>query len=100
MKPILLVAKIPKHQIRVRSGNHKIQTCANAFDWLHDLYMSDAYRQVKAIYALLPEEIWQRYKLFEIEGLREQIMLEIACKKLFKAWRTRRPQLINKDKKK
>ncbi len=99
MKRILFVACVPKHQIRIRSGKHKTDTYANAFDWLHNLYMSDAYHQVKAIYNLLPEEIWRRYDLFEIEGLREQILLEAACKKLFKAWRTKRPQLFNKDKK-
>ena len=99
MKPLLVVAGVPKYQIRIRSGKHKIETYARAFDWLHDLYMSDAYHQVKYVYNLLPEEIWQRYKLFEIEGLCEQIMLEAACKELFKAWRSKRPQLFNKDRK-
>lgn len=99
MKPFLVVSNVPKYQIRVRSGKHKTQTYAKAFDWLHDLYMSDAYHQVKYIYNLLPKEIWERYVLFEIEGLREQVMLEAACKELFKAWRKRRPQIFNKDKK-
>ena len=99
MRPILLVANVPKYQIRIRSGKHKIGTYVKAFDWLHDLYMSDAYHQVKYVYNLLPKEIWDRYTLFEIEGLREQVMLEKACKKLFKAWRKKRLQLFNKDRK-
>ena len=97
MRPLLLLASCPKHQIRVRSGSHRIQSCSTAFDWLHNLYLSDAYSDVKKIYNLLPEETWRRYKLFNFEGLREQELLKNACRALWLAWRKKRPSLFNKD---
>ena len=97
MRPVLLIAKIPKHQIRMRSGKHRISTCNKSFDWLHELYLSHEYRSVYGIYKLLPEQTWKNYELFGIEGLREQVLLEAACRKLFKAWRRGRPPLFNKD---
>lgn len=83
----------------MRSGSHRIKTCAKAFDWLHDLYLSEEYNEVKKIYELLPPEMWRRYELFEIEGLREQELLQAACRKLWSAWRKNRPSLFNKDRK-
>jgi len=59
--------------------------------------MSAEYRAVQDIYKLLPPEVWENYKCFEIEGLREQVLLEAACQKLYKAWRHKRPSLFNKD---
>ncbi len=78
-------------------GLHKIKTCAAAFDWLHDLFLSEEYNAVKKFYSLLPAETWRRYTLFEIEGLREQELLRNACKALWLAWRKKRPSLFNKD---
>lgn len=97
MKPILLAAGIPEEQIRMRNGRHQIKTCAKTYDWLHDLYMSNDYSGVRAIWKLVDPETWRRYKLFEIEGLKEQELLEHASKKLRKAWKTKRPRLLGKD---
>ena len=97
MKPILLAADVPKEQIRMRSGQHQIKTCAKTFDWLHNLYMSEAYRDVKIIWNLVNPETWRRYKLYEIEGLKEQELLGQASKRLRKAWRSKRPRLLGKD---
>lgn len=99
MKSILLAAGIPEEQIRMRSGQHQIKTCAKTYDWLHDLYMSNAYQDVRAIWRLVDPETWRRYKLFEIDGLKEQELLECASKKLRKAWKTKRPRLLGKDRK-
>lgn len=58
--------------------------------------MSHEYKEVIAVYALLQPEIWERYKLFEVEGLREQKLLEEASKLLVRKWRTKRPKLFGK----
>jgi hypothetical protein len=68
----------------------------NAFDWLHNLYMSPEYEEVAKIYALCTPEIWERYVLFQIEGLREQELLEEAGKLLTRKWRTNRPRLLGR----
>ena len=83
----------------MRSGKLQVATLQKAFDWLHDLYMSPIYSNVKDFYALLPEEIWKRYELFEVEGLREQVLLDDASRKLLQVWRSKRPVIFNKDKK-
>ena len=70
-----------------------------AFDWLHDLWMSNVFTTMMEAYALVPPETWKRYKLLGIEGLREQIILEDASKELLKKWRTKRPRLLGKRKK-
>ena len=70
-----------------------------AFDWLHDLSMSFEYRNMVDAYALVPTIIWERYELMQIEGLREQVILENASKELLKKWRTKRPRLLGKRKK-
>ncbi|MEE9548732.1 MAG: hypothetical protein V3V68_05190 [Nitrosomonadaceae bacterium] len=61
--------------------------------------MSDEYEDMVYVYDLVPSETWKRYELLEIEGLREQILLEKASKKLLKKWRTKRPRLLGKRKK-
>ena len=74
-------------------------TLDKAFDWLDNLFLSDAYVGVLGIYKLLPPDVWKLYKLHELEGMREQELLDEACKKLLKSWRTKRPTLFGKDKK-
>lgn len=61
--------------------------------------MSFEYENMVKVYSLVTPEIWERYKLFEIEGLAEQAILEKASKKLLKKWRTKRPRLLGKRKK-
>lgn len=99
MRSILLVAKVPKHQINMRCCAFKIDTCNRGFDWLHDLYLSSEFAKVIEIYKLLPSEIWARYKTLDIEGLAEQILLEEAGKALLKKWRKQRPNMFGRDRK-
>lgn len=99
MKSLLVVAGIASTHIRMRPGRHQIKTCAKAFDWLHELYISSEYKELEYIYSLRTPEIWKRYKILEIEGLREQVLLEKASKKLLKRWRNKRPALFGKNRK-
>ena len=100
MRPLLLVAGVPEEQIRVRAGKPRIETLSRAFNWLHDLYMSPEFENLISVWKLLPKETWAKYKLFEFEGLREQELLKVAQKKVLKLWKTKRPVIFNKDKKK
>jgi len=61
--------------------------------------MSHEYSDLIKAYNLVSPETWKRYKLLEIEGLAEQVILENASKELLKKWRTKRPRLLNKRKK-
>jgi len=99
MRPLLLVAGVPEEQIRIRSGKHRIDTLTRSFDWLHYLELSPEYEELAKVWRLLPESTWKHYDLFEIEGLREQGLLTVAKKKLLKKWKTKRPSIFNKDKK-
>jgi len=100
MRTLLLVAGVPEKQIRIRTSKSHIETLSKAFNWLHDLYLSPEFAELKSVWALLPEKTWRRYDLFEIEGLREQELLKIAKKKVLRLWKTKRPVIFNKDKKK
>jgi hypothetical protein len=97
MREVLLVAGVPIEQIRMRNGCHKIQTCAKAFDWLHQLYISPEFKELERVYNLLPVEVWIRYNLLEVTDTREQLMLIKAKDKVIKLWRKKRPQLFGKD---
>lgn len=100
LKLTLARAGIPVKQLRIRRGNHKTKACSRAFNWLHDLSMSSEYQQFEKTRALCPDEIWERYDLFEIEGLQEQTLLEQASQKLRARWRKNRPAMFNSDSKK
>lgn len=100
MRSLLIVAGIPKEQIRIRKGKPRIETLSKAFDWLHNLKISPAFEDLIKVWKLLPEAIWARYKLYQIEGLKEQELLIIASKKVLKLWKTKRPAVFNKDRKK
>lgn len=100
LKLILALAEIPIKQLRIRRSKHRIDACCRAFDWLHDIKLGTEYQEYKKIRALLPEETWKYYDLFEIEGLREQKLLEQAAQKLRARWRKKRPAMFNSDLKK
>ncbi len=68
-----------------------------AFDWLHDLKLSVEYSNYLEVRDLLPEEIWDNYKILEVTGLIEIEMLGIAASKLRKLWKQNRPPLFNRD---
>jgi len=100
MRPLLLVAGVPKCQIQIRTSKSHIKTLVKAFDWLHNLYLSPEFAELKSVWGLLPEETWKRYTLYEIKDLREQELLKVAQKKVLKLWKTKRPVIFNKNKKK
>jgi len=97
MKPILLAAGVPKYQIHMRSGRHKISTCNTAFDWLHHVKISPEYAAMVYVWGLLPEEVWERYEKFGLTDTREQLMLISASKDLLKLWKKSRPRLFGKN---
>ena len=99
MKSLLVVAGVPKEQIRVRDGKLQISTLSKAFDWLHNLKMSSEFSELVKVRKLRSEEIWDRYKLYEFEGLREITLLEAASKKVAKLWKSGRPRVFNKNRK-
>jgi len=99
MRHMLVVAGVPKEQIRVRDGKLQITTLSKAFDWLHNLKMSPEFSELVKIRKLLPETTWKRYKLYDIEGLREIALLEAASKKVVKFWKSGRPRIFNKNRK-
>jgi len=99
MKPMLIVAGVPKGQIRVRDGRLQIKTLSAAFDWLHDFRMSEEFSELVKVRKLLPEATWKRYKLYEIDGLREQKLLEVAMKKVARKWKSKRPSVFNPNRK-
>lgn len=99
MRPLLIVAGVPKGQIRVRDGRLQIKTLSAAFDWLHDLRMSKEFSELVNVRKLLPEATWKRYTLYEIDGLREQKLLEVAAKKVAKKWKSKRPPVFNPNRK-
>lgn len=99
MRSYLIAAGIPKNQIRLRDGNHKIDTYLKAFDWLHDLSMNAHYLGHVYAYNLVKPEIWKNYKTLNITGLREQKLLEVSSKKVRVLWKSKRPQVFGSKKK-
>ncbi len=99
MRPLLIVAGVPKEQIRVRDGKLQIETLSKAFDWLHNLKMSPVWSELVKVRKLLPEATWKKYKLYELEGLREIDLLDDASKKVAKLWKSGRPRVFNKNRK-
>jgi len=94
MRFYLVAAGIPKNQIRIRGGNHKVGTFAKAFDWLHDLYMHFDYKNHVYVYNLRPPKIWERYTTMHITGLREQVMLKESSQTVRALWKTKRPPIF------
>ena len=93
-------AKIPEPQINVATGFHyRIDHFVRAYDWLHTFSMSPAYTEFKRVFALRPLTIWQNYESMGLTGLREQVMLEEAGRKLKKRWNVRRPRMFGPDRK-
>ena len=98
MRPVLLASKVPATQIHMKRGRFRIDTCIKAYDWLHDLYISDEYKKVYNVWKLVDPATWKRYELHGFEGLREQLLVEELGKGLLRAWRDKRPKLFGPDK--
>ncbi len=47
------------------------------YEWLLEIKFKE-YKQLKYVWNLLPEEMWNRYDLFNVKGLREQGLLRKA----------------------
>lgn len=101
MLPELLEAGVPESQARMPEyppEEIKSEHYVAAFDWLHELRIGEAYGAVLAARRLVPSHQWDAYRLHEIDGLQEQILLAKAHKKLRKAWKTDRPSFFGKKK--
>jgi len=96
MKELLLIADIPKYQINIRYNQPKTKTVLDAFDWLHDLFLSGEFKQLKYVWGLLPKKTWDQYEKLGIKELTEQKMLEDAKKAVLKKWKSKRPRLIGR----
>jgi len=97
MRPVLVEIGIPVEQINMRCGHHLIKTCNVAFDWLHDIFVSNEFQELLRIWNLLPENIWKRYRMHGFEDFREQILLSEAGRDVIKLWRCKRPRLFGKN---
>lgn len=94
MRPLLLAVGIPDHQLSIIPKKYKIPTLAKAFDWLHDIYISEIYNDSKIIYNSVPPETWEMYETLGIEDLTEQRLLRIRGKDLINLWKSNRPRLF------
>ena len=94
MKPLLRAAGVPDHQLDIVPREYKTKTLAVAFDWLHDIYLSDEHDKVVKIWASVTPEVWENYKLLGVENLTEQRLLLVASKGLIKLWKSKRPRLF------
>ena len=94
MRTVLLEVGVPAKQINIRTESPKPATLLKAFDWLHDIKISPQWDKFMYAWNLLPGKTWRQYKILEIEGLREQLILESAKKALLSLWKTKRPQIF------
>ncbi len=94
MRLLLNAAGVKDHQLYVIPKDYKIKTLADAFDWLHNIYLSYEYSRVCLIWESIPPEVWENYKIFEVTDLTEQRLLIIASKELIKLWKNKRPRLF------
>ncbi len=94
VRPILILAGVPEKCIKIKKSKHRIDACNRAFDWLHELKISVEFAHFKRIRALLPESTWEKYKLFKIENLREQVLLRNAGRAILRKWTRKRPTML------
>ena len=95
MRPLLLKAGAPSKHLRINDKKkHRTDVLNRAFDWLHNLEMSEEFVVMTATLDLRPEKTWKNYELFGIDDLPEQILLKNAQKALLKKWRHKRPRIF------
>jgi hypothetical protein len=94
MAPLLFTIGVPEHQLSIIPKNYKTATLAKAFDWLHDIYMSNIYNDAEIIFKSVPPNTWKMYETIGIEDLTEQKLLAIKAKPLLRLWKTNRPRLF------
>lgn len=94
VQPHLLRAGIPERQLVMPDAEPieiRIERYVEIYDWLHALTQCDEWTNLLKVWKLRPEHIWEGYKLHEIKGLQEQILLEQAQIKIRKRWKLNRP---------
>jgi hypothetical protein len=102
MRPLLLQAGIPERQMKmpeVEPEDIKSERYIEIYDWLHALKLSSEWSVVLKARKLVHESVWEMYRLHEIQGLREQVILESANIKLRKAWKRKRPFFFGRKRK-
>jgi hypothetical protein len=96
MCPILLASGVPEKRLQINVDKKKLKTLVDAYDWLHDLSMSHEFSDAAKARALVPEVVWQRYKLLGIKDLQEQLIWDKAKDALIKRWRNKRPNIFGR----
>jgi len=99
LRVALTWAGIPESQINVATGfRYRIEHYVKAFDWLHQFANSPQIGEFLKVFALRPLYVWENYKLQDLTGLQEQILLEAAGKEVQKRWRVKRPRMFGPNK--
>lgn len=65
-----------------------------------DALVKDHLAELDRVRGLVSEERWKNYKLFEQEGLREQVMYKSAFRRLMRGWQFREQRKKKAKKKK
>ena len=82
-----IVVKMPIGDI----AQIKIDKYNKVFDFLSFLDSSDEWEQVQNAWSLCTPERWKWYDDMEMTGLQEQLILDTACVRFTKLWRTNKP---------
>lgn len=94
VQPFFLRAGISPHQCKLPTGDINIiptQTYIDVFDWLSEILQSPEWEEVQRAWKLVPAKTWKEYETYEIKGLQEQKILNIALDKFRPLWRKDRP---------
>lgn len=103
VRPHLLRAGIPDRQLVMPlspAGEIRVERYVEIFDWLHEFMLSDEWSALMKAWKLRPENIWENYRLHEIKGLQEQLLLEKAQVGIRKRWKLNRPFFFGRQFKK
>ena len=88
MRKLTLEAGVPKtryESVLLDVEDFKPEEVVELYDWLNKIWNNE-YRKVEDIKKLLTDEVWARYDLYKVTGLREQILLRDAKKELKLLW--------------
>lgn len=96
MRPILLAVGIHEKRLIINVERKQVKTLVDAYDWLHELYLSSEFELAKKARSLVSEEVWGNYNLLGIKDLQEQILWNKAKDNLLKRWRHKRPNIFGR----
>jgi hypothetical protein len=94
VKPFLLRVAVSEKSCSMPTGQIDLvdsQRYIEAFDFLYDLLKSEEWAEVQKHWGWCKPEVWAAYDLNGVTGLHEQRLLNTACQKLAKYWRTHKP---------